>query len=152
MKDKENRTKSQGITNQIEIKDIEKKIRNFNKEIKILSKSKELRHLNLMKKRVLKQIKKCIDPELGSNIMDLGFIYGLELIKIDHKYKVKIIMTLTSPFCPLSNYLASDVKEKVLKLKDVADVEVEIVFNPQWNPSMLSEELQMKMFSQFINQ
>ncbi|MEM3369906.1 MAG: metal-sulfur cluster assembly factor, partial [Candidatus Micrarchaeia archaeon] len=151
-KDKENRSKSQAITNQIAIKDIEKKIRNFNKEIKVLSKSKELRHLNLMKKRVLRQIKKCIDPELGSNIMDLGFIYGLELTKMDNKYKVKIIMTLTSPFCPLSNYLASDVKEKVMKLKDVSDVEVEIVFNPQWNPSMLSAELQRKMFSQFINQ
>ncbi|MEM3455149.1 MAG: metal-sulfur cluster assembly factor [Candidatus Micrarchaeia archaeon] len=152
MKDKENRSKSQAITNQIAIKDIEKKIRNFNKEIKVLSKSKELRHLNLMKERVLRQIKKCIDPELESNIIDLGFIYGLELTKIDNKYKVKIIMTLTSPFCPLSNYLASDVKEKVMKLKDVSDVEVEIVFNPQWNPSMLSAELQRKMFSQFINQ
>ncbi|MEM4218992.1 MAG: metal-sulfur cluster assembly factor [Candidatus Micrarchaeia archaeon] len=150
MKDKENRSKNQ-VTNQMAIKDIEKKIRNFNKEINVLSKSKELRHLNLMKKRVLSQIKKCIDPELGRNIMDLGFIYGLELTKTDNKYKVKIIMTLTSPFCPLSNYLASDVKEKVMKLKDVSDVEVEIVFNPQWNPSMLSAELQRKMFSQFIN-
>ncbi len=134
------------------IKSIKKKIQNFKNELKMISKSKELKNLNLAKRRVLRQLKKCIDPELGSSILDLGFVYGLELTKAGDKYKVKIVMTLTSPFCPLSDYLASDVKEKVMELKDVSDVEVEIVFSPQWNPSMLSIELQKKMFSQFIKE
>lgn len=130
-------------------------VSDFSAELKKISRSKEIKELNSIKQRVIKALTKCIDPELGSNLVELGFIYGMFIEKDpSHKkrFKVKIIMTLTSPFCPMSDYLVSEVKNQISKIKKVSDVEVEVSFDPQWNPSMLTKDLQNKFFNQFIHQ
>ena len=87
------------------------------------------------KKEVLNILKEVIDPEIGISVVDLGLIYD---VKVENN-KVKIKMTLTSPFCPLSNFLVDSVKEKVKSL-DIKDVKVEIVFDPPWTPEKMSKK------------
>jgi metal-sulfur cluster biosynthetic enzyme len=86
------------------------------------------------KKEVLNVLEEVLDPELGISVVDLGLIYD---VKVD-KNKVKIKMTLTSPLCPLSNFLVENIKEKVKSL-DIKDVDVEIVFDPPWTPEKMSK-------------
>ena len=82
--------------------------------------------------QVLSQV---IDPELGCNVVDLGLIYG---IAIDGK-KVKVAMTLTTPGCPMHESIAQGVKNALLNLEAVEEAEVEIVWDPPWNPAMMSD-------------
>jgi len=88
------------------------------------------------KKEVLRVLNECYDPEIPVSVVDLGLIYG---IKIENG-KVKVKMTLTNPFCPMSYRIIEDVKEKIRKVKGVKDVEVEITFDPPWNPNMMSKK------------
>ena len=91
--------------------------------------------LELDEKNVLETLRQIIDPELGCNIVDLGLIYGVE---IDHG-KVSVKMTLTSAGCPMQASIASGVQTALLGLDGVEDVNVELVFDPPWNPAMMSE-------------
>ncbi len=88
------------------------------------------------KKQVLAVLRECIDPEIGINIVDLGFVYGVE-VKGD---RVKIKMTLTTPMCPIGPMFQEDVREKAGKLKGVKEVEVELVFDPPWTPEKITPE------------
>jgi metal-sulfur cluster biosynthetic enzyme len=83
--------------------------------------------------KIKKALEKVVDPELNFNIIDLGLVYD---IKIEEKNKVKIKMTLTSPFCPLASMLLMQAKTVVATLPEVKDVSIDLVFEPQWNPSM----------------
>lgn len=75
-----------------------------------------------------------IDPELGCNIVDLGLIYS---VAIDGK-KVKVAMTLTTPGCPMHESLTQGVQNALLHLDGVDEAEVELVWEPRWQPSMMS--------------
>ncbi|MCS7109175.1 MAG: metal-sulfur cluster assembly factor [Candidatus Micrarchaeota archaeon] len=130
-----------------DVSSINLKMMNIKEELRSLRKS--AKSLSSIKRKVVNKLKRCVDPELGSDIVNLGFIYGIELKKAEDKYDVKIIMTLTSPFCPLSDYILSQVKERILGIKGVANVDVEFTFDPPWNPSMLSSKLQQKLFKQY---
>jgi FeS assembly SUF system protein len=82
-------------------------------------------------------LKNVYDPEIPVNIYDLGLIYDIET---DENSKVVITMTLTAPNCPVADILPAEIKEKVGALPDVSDVEINLVFDPPWNQSMMSEE------------
>ncbi|HEX2395784.1 MAG TPA: SUF system Fe-S cluster assembly protein [Bacteroidales bacterium] len=77
------------------------------------------------------------DPEIPVNIYDLGLIYDIDT---DENKKVVITMTLTAPNCPVADILPNEIKEKVSALPGVSDVEINLVFDPPWNQSMMSEE------------
>jgi len=94
------------------------------------------------------QLKTCYDPEIPVNIVDLGLVYLCELEESDGAKNVKIKMTLTAPGCGMGPVLASDVKSKVESLPGVKQADVEVVFDPMWDRSMMSEaaKLQLGMY------
>lgn len=97
--------------------------------------------LNLNKKTIEKALKNVVDPELGINIVDLGLIYDIVLdSKLDN---IKVIMTLTSPFCPFNSFLLENVKDQLLQL-GARKVDIELTFNPLWSPSRISKKIKLK--------
>lgn len=84
---------------------------------------------------VMAVLKKCYDPEIPINIVDLGLVYD---VKIQGE-KVQVTMTLTSPGCPMSGTISDDIKRKLMKLEDVNDAEIEVVWEPPWNPEKMTE-------------
>jgi len=101
-----------------------------------------------LEEMVWDQLKTCYDPEIPVNIVDLGLVYLCELEEADGSKNVKIKMTLTAPGCGMGPVLASDVKSKVEALPGVKQAEVEVVFDPVWDRSMMSEaaKLQLGMY------
>lgn len=92
------------------------------------------------------QMKKCYDPEIPVNIVDLGLIYNCEIIpmgKNDHHVLIK--MTLTAPGCGMGPTIAADVKRKVLAVPHVSTVDIEMVFDPPWERSMMSEIAKLEL-------
>ena len=95
---------------------------------------------------VWEQLKTCFDPEIPVNIVDLGLVYLCELQEAeDGRKNVKIKMTLTAPGCGMGPVLASDVKMKVESLPGVANADVEVVFDPVWDRSMMSEAARLQL-------
>ncbi len=95
------------------------------------------------------QLKTCYDPEIPVNIVDLGLVYLCEVQPADGGgSKVKVKMTLTAPGCGMGPVLANDVKSKLESLPGVKDADVEVVFDPVWDRSMMSEaaKLQLGMY------
>lgn len=86
----------------------------------------------------LEALHQVIDPEVGYNIVDLGLVYSVAIV--DGIAKVK--MTLTTPGCPMHDSIADGVKNALLNLEGIADAEVELVWDPPWHPSMISEAAQ----------
>jgi metal-sulfur cluster biosynthetic enzyme len=91
--------------------------------------------------RIWLALRTCYDPELPVNIVDLGLIYGIEI----QESKVKVRMTLTSPACAMGQIIVSDVKNRLLSLPEIKDVEVEMVFDPPWDLSMMSEQAKLDL-------
>lgn len=91
---------------------------------------------------IVKVLKTVYDPEIPVNIYDLGLIYEIE---VREEGKVKIVMTLTSPNCPVAESLPEEVYEKVLALEGVEDVELHLTFDPPWTKDMLSEEAMLEL-------
>jgi metal-sulfur cluster biosynthetic enzyme len=85
---------------------------------------------------VLETLRQVIDPELGVNIVDLGLVYRFACAA----GKLTVTMTLTTPGCPMHDSIAEGVKNILLTLEGVSDVEVEVVWDPPWHPSMMSEQ------------
>nr|MCL4406954.1 metal-sulfur cluster assembly factor [Candidatus Parvarchaeota archaeon]MCL5017808.1 metal-sulfur cluster assembly factor [Candidatus Parvarchaeota archaeon] len=92
--------------------------------------------VNVKKEDVIKALKECFDPEIPVNVYDLGLVYNIDL----NGTEVKIKMTMTSPFCPVTDYLLEDVKNKVEEIAGATKVDVEITFDPPWNQDKISEE------------
>ncbi len=90
---------------------------------------------------IMLKLKMVIDPELNMNIVDLGLVYETEVIDD----KIKVIMTLTAPGCPLAPMIEGQVRDVLLSFKDINDVDVQIVFDPPWNPSMMSDEAKLNL-------
>jgi len=100
-------------------------------------------------KLVWDQLKSCFDPEIPVNIVDLGLVYQCELTEIDESaFDVEIKMTLTAPGCGMGPVLANDVKMKVESLPAIRNANVEVVFDPVWDRTMMSEaaKLQLGMY------
>ena len=94
-----------------------------------------------LKKKVIEEIKKIYDPEIPVNIYELGLIYKIE-IKAD---KAVIEMTLTSPNCPVAESLPTNVKDNVLKIEGISDVDLKLVWNPPWTKDMMSEAAKLEL-------
>jgi FeS assembly SUF system protein len=95
--------------------------------------------------RVVAAIRTCYDPEIPVNVYDLGLIYDLN---IDAAGAVKVRMTLTTPACPVAGSLPGDLRAKVLAVPGVTAADVELVWDPPWDKSRMSEaaQLQLGMF------
>ncbi|MDR9400812.1 MAG: SUF system Fe-S cluster assembly protein [Psychroflexus sp.] len=89
--------------------------------------------------RVLKTI---YDPEIPVDIYELGLIYD---VFVNENHEVKILMTLTSPNCPVAESLPQEVQEKVKSIDDVKTCEVEMTFDPPWNKDIMSEEAKLEL-------
>jgi probable FeS assembly SUF system protein SufT len=99
-----------------------------------------------LEEMVWEQLKTCYDPEIPVNIVDLGLVYLCELQESDAGgKKVHIKMTLTAPGCGMGPVLASDVKSKLESLPGVKNAEVEVVFDPVWDRSMMSEAARLQL-------
>ncbi|GAC1398805.1 MAG: putative Fe-S cluster assembly protein SufT [Thermoanaerobaculia bacterium] len=95
---------------------------------------------------VWEQLKTCYDPEIPVNIVDLGLVYLCELSDADGGGKnVKIKMTLTAPGCGMGPVLAGDVRHKVEMIPGVKTADVEVVFDPQWDRSMMSDAAKLQL-------
>ena len=90
---------------------------------------------DLNKDTILGELRKIQDPEIGHSIVDLGLIYGVE---IDKKH-VKVVMTFTSPFCPVGDFLVDSVSASVKNLG--GNAKVEVTFDPAWGPEKIIPEL-----------
>ena len=95
-----------------------------------------------LKEKVIAEIKKIYDPEIPVNIYELGLIYD---IKTDDKNNVKVNMTLTSPNCPVAESLPKEVKDSIMEIKDVNKVDLELVWDPPWDKSMMSEAAKLEL-------
>ena len=95
-----------------------------------------------LKEKVIAEIKKIYDPEIPVNIYELGLIYKIE---VDSKNKVNIDMTLTSPNCPVAESLPNQVKENIMKVKEVSDVDLKLVWEPPWNKDKMSEAAKLEL-------
>jgi|TARA_B110000495_G_scaffold201227_1_gene218178 FeS assembly SUF system protein len=82
------------------------------------------------------------DPEIPVNIYELGLIYD---VKVSENLDVKILMTLTSPSCPVAESLPLEIKEKVEEIKEVNSAEIEITWDPPWDKTMMSEEAKLEL-------
>lgn len=95
----------------------------------------------MTKQQITDKLKEVIDPELGINIVDLGFIYD---VKIKNS-NVMVMMTLSSPGCPLAGEIEEQVKEKVGEIKGVKKVNLEITFEPLWTTDRMSKEAKARL-------
>jgi probable FeS assembly SUF system protein SufT len=108
---------------------------------------KEIPEGTTLDEMVWQQLKTCYDPEIPVNIVDLGLIYNCELIKIPGKdeYRVDIKMTLTAPGCGMGPVLAEDVRRKLSAVPTISQVNVELVFDPPWDRSMMSDVAKLEL-------
>jgi FeS assembly SUF system protein len=99
----------------------------------------------VLEAQVIEAVRTCYDPEIPVNIYELGLIYD---IKVEPSGAVRVLMTLTSPNCPAAEQLPVEVEEKVRAIPGVTEAKVEVVFDPPWDPSRMSEaaRLQLGMF------
>jgi FeS assembly SUF system protein len=91
---------------------------------------------------IVNVLKNIYDPEIPVNIYDLGLIYDIDT---DENNKVEITMTLTAPNCPVADILPNEIKEKISMIPDISDVSINLVFDPPWNQSMMSEEALLEL-------
>ena len=95
-----------------------------------------------LKEKIIKEVKKIYDPEIPVNIYELGLIYN---IQVNDDRKVNIEMTLTSPNCPVAESLPNMVKENILKIDGVEDVDLKLVWDPPWTKDMMSEAAKLEL-------
>jgi FeS assembly SUF system protein len=97
---------------------------------------------NELGESIVKVLKSIYDPEIPVDIYELGLIYD---VMVNTDYEVKILMTLTSPNCPVAESLPREVEEKVKTIENIKDVDVEITFDPPWSKDLMSEEAKLEL-------
>ena len=95
-----------------------------------------------LKKEIIEEIRKIYDPEIPVNIYELGLIYD---VKIENDNIAKIIMTLTSPNCPVAESLPQEVKDSAMQVEGIERVDLDLVFEPPWNKDMKSEAAKLEL-------
>tara|TARA_A100001011_G_scaffold337955_1_gene368468 strand:+ start:95 stop:397 length:303 start_codon:yes stop_codon:yes gene_type:complete len=95
-----------------------------------------------LKEKIIKEIKKIYDPEIPVNIYELGLIYD---VKVEKNNSVKVKMTLTTPNCPVAESLPKEVKDSIMEIKEVTNVDLELVWEPPWDKSMMSEAAKLEL-------
>ena len=94
-----------------------------------------------LKENIIDEIKKIYDPEIPVNIYELGLIYDVNV----NEDTAKIIMTLTSPNCPVAESLPQDVKDSAMQVEGINKVELDLVFEPPWDKDMMSEAAKLEL-------
>ena len=94
------------------------------------------------KEQIIEEIRKIYDPEIPVNIYELGLIYD---VKIENNNTAKIIMTLTSPNCPVAESLPKEVKDSAMQVEGIEKVDLDLVFEPEWNKDMMSEAAKLEL-------
>ncbi|PPR11705.1 MAG: hypothetical protein CFH41_00580 [Alphaproteobacteria bacterium MarineAlpha11_Bin1] len=95
-----------------------------------------------LKERVIAAISECYDPEIPVNIYDLGLIYE---VHVSETSKVGLVMTLTSPHCPVAEILPAQVKSRVESVDGVDEVDLELTWDPPWSPDQMSEAAKLEL-------
>ena len=95
-----------------------------------------------MKKEVIAAISEIFDPEIPVNIYELGLIYD---VHVTDEAKVDLVMTLTSPHCPVAEILPGQVKSRVELVEGVGEVDLELTWEPPWTPEMMSEDARLAL-------
>ena len=99
-----------------------------------------------LEKEVWETLKTCFDPEIPVNIVDLGLIYDCHLTPVgENSFKADVKMTLTAPGCGMGPTLAQDVQNKLLSLEPIDEANVELVWDPPWNQSMMTEAAKLQL-------
>ena len=98
--------------------------------------------VNALGEKIIGVLKSIFDPEIPADIYELGLIYD---VFVNEEYEVKILMTLTTPNCPVAETLPLEVEEKVKSLDDVKDAMVEITFDPPWSQDLMSDEAKLEL-------
>jgi metal-sulfur cluster biosynthetic enzyme len=93
------------------------------------------------KEQVYEALQECYDPEIPVNIVDLGLVYDVQV----EDEKVAVKMTLTAPGCGMGSMIAADARQRILALEGVIDATVDLVWDPPWDPSRISEEAKQKL-------
>jgi len=104
--------------------------------------SKEEFNPNEIGEKIIDVIKTIYDPEIPVDIYELGLIYD---VLVNEDFDVKVIMTLTTPNCPVAETLPVDVKDKVKTIKGIKSVEVEMTFEPPWTQDLMSDEAKLEL-------
>jgi len=94
-----------------------------------------------LKEKIIAEIRKIYDPEIPVNIYELGLIYDVKV----KETKAKIIMTLTSPNCPVAESLPKEVKDSAMQVEGIEEVDLDLVFEPEWNKDMMSEAAKLEL-------
>jgi FeS assembly SUF system protein len=92
--------------------------------------------------QVLEALRTCFDPEIPVNIYELGLIYN---VNVEEGGTVTITMTLTSPHCPAAQSMPAEIEEKVKAISGVSDVKIDLVWDPPWDPSKMSEAARLQL-------
>ncbi len=95
-----------------------------------------------IEEKIVAMLKTVYDPEIPVDIYSLGLIYAIDL---EEDGKVKIDMTLTAPSCPASDFLMEDIRTKIESIEGVTGVEVRLVFEPEWNQDMMTEDAKLEL-------
>lgn len=95
-----------------------------------------------LQERVIEALRTVYDPEIPVNIYELGMVYSID---IDSSGAVKIVMTLTSPGCPVVYSLPAEVEDKIRSIEGVTSVTVDLVWDPPWTPAMMSEAARLQL-------
>ena len=98
--------------------------------------------VNALGEKIVRVLKTIFDPEIPVDIYELGLIYD---VFVNEDYEVKILMTLTSPNCPVAETLPLEVEEKVKSMDEVKNAEVEITFDPPWSKDLMSDEAKLEL-------
>jgi FeS assembly SUF system protein len=112
------------------------------KNLKIKTKMTQEIDTTELGESIVKKLKTIYDPEIPVDIYELGLIYD---VMVNTDYEVKILMTLTSPNCPVAESLPREVEDKVKSIEHVKDAEVEITFDPPWSKDLMSEEAKLEL-------
>ena len=101
-----------------------------------------MKEKDIIEQQIIMAIKTVVDPEIPVDVYELGLIYD---VFVNEENNAKILMTLTSPNCPVAETLPVEVEDKVKSLKEINNAEVEITFDPTWTQEMMSDEAKLEL-------
>ena len=111
-------------------------------EAKYMEKEQEQPDRTATEEKVVEMLKTVYDPEIPVNIFDLGLIYKIDLTD---DFDLNVDMTLTAPNCPAADFIVEDVRQKLESIAQIRSVEVNLVFEPEWDKDMMTEEAKMEL-------
>ncbi len=101
--------------------------------------------IKTLKEQIIEVLMTCYDPEIPVNIVELGLVYDVTIEKLEHQNKAIIKMTLTSPTCPMADWILEDIRVKVFAIDSINSVEIKLTFDPPWSIDKLSEKAKLEL-------